>query len=253
MVNFVGRLFVILVFALSLMLFSVALAVYVNHVPWKSSNRDQPGLIDRLEASTKEAALARSLAEERYNRAFSELVQVEQQRAQRMAFYRYTLDVMKTGRDAQGQTVATPVYDVKLGPDGLMPIQFPRPEADVVRTGNGVPLPALETLEKQLALRNEELLAEKAKVEQLQRQLADLTTQMQGDGAQIVGLIRQKEIQAEARLRALAQQEYLKPELANRFAEATIMLKREAELRRRVEGGAGAATAQTRSVPMNRP
>jgi hypothetical protein len=57
-------------------------------------------------------------------------------------------------------------------------------------------------------------------------------------------LIRQKEIQVDAKLRVIAEQERLKPELANRFAETTIMLKREAELRRRLQER-GAATAST--------
>lgn len=247
MFTFIGRLFVLLVFAMSLFVFAGALAVYVNHVPWKSTNREQPGVIDRLESRIREAGAARMAAEERYRKAFSELAQVEQQRAQRLAFYQKKLERMRTGLDEQGQMVATPVEEVKPGADGLIPLQLQGGDADVIRS-RGEPLQALAILEKQLALRNEELLAEKGKMEQLQKQLADLTTQMQGDGGDVVGLIRQKEIQVEARQKALAQQEHLKPELANRFAQATIILKREAELRRRLNELGAPTTAKSVSA-----
>jgi hypothetical protein len=171
------------------------------------------------------------------------LTQIEQQRVQRLAFYASILEIMKTGRDAQGRAVANPVREFKPGPDGLISLQGAA-NAEVVRGPDNSPLQALQQYENQLALRNEELISIKAKGEQILRQLADLTKQMQGDGAQVVGLIRQKEIQVDAKLRVIAEQERLKPELANRFAETTIMLKREAELRRRLQER-GAATAST--------
>ncbi len=244
MITFIGRLFVLAVFALSLLVFAGALGVYVNHVPWKSSNREQPGIIDRLEARIKEAALARTAAEERYLKAFGELAVVEQQRVARQVFYQRKLELVKTGVGEDGQPVPAPIHELKPGPDGMIPMQLVGNEAESLKS-RGQPLQALAVLERQLALRNEELLAEKAKVEQLQKQLADLTTQMQGDGANVVGLIRQKEIQVEARRKALAQQEYLKPEIANRFAMATIILKREAGLRRRLNELNSATTAKT--------
>jgi hypothetical protein len=240
MVNTLGKLFVFLVFVFSLGFLALAIGVYANHLTFKSKDKNQPGIIDKLETRIQNQAFGRDRAKARYNAAYKELADVEMIRGQRQAFYAAKIEMLRSGKDEKGQPVNTPVYVMQPGPDGFIPMKMVGDQNEIMQV-RGQPLQALATYHQKLAGLQMEIVAEQANIDRLQNELAALTLQMQGGqdptmpGRIVVGLIEQKAVQADARVRAINSQEFLKPALANRFAEAVILLKREKALRQRLE------------------
>jgi hypothetical protein len=239
MVNTLGKAFVFLVFVFSLGFLALAIGVYANHLTFVSKDKNLPGIIDKLETRIKNQAVGRDRAKARYNAALNELVIVEQTRSQRQQFYAAKIEMLRSGKDDKGNVVNTPVFDLKPGPDGLIPMKMVGDANDVIQV-RGQPLQSLAYYHQQLAARQKDVIDEQARIDTLQAQLAALTLEMQGGvnpatNQMVVGLIEQKAVQAEAKVRAINSQEFLKPSLANRFSEAVILLKREKELRRRLE------------------
>lgn len=245
MINFVGRLFVVLMFAASIGALALAISVYANHVDLIKGTPAQPSVLERHQAKIKELAYARDRSMERYNAAYSELGQSENLRVARQRFYDEKYALLRTGKNFQGQALPTPVYDLEIDPATNMVVPRLVPaNANLLIQVRGEPLKPLDEYQIVIAARNKDILDELAKIKQAQESLARLAAEMQGT-ANVPGLIRKKEIMADARVRAMAQQEFLKPALANRFAEATMALEREQDLRRRLGqlGGAGGRNA----------
>jgi len=251
MINFVGRLFVLLVFVFSLGFLALAVGVYANHLNFKSKDvKNNPGIIDKLEEQIKQQAYARDRAKARYDLSYTELQKQEDLRRQRQNIYVARLETLTTGKDDKGNVLPAPVVGLVIGADGLVDL---RAEGQPIMV-RGQPLQALVFYQQQLAARHKDITDEQAKVDEQQALLASLSLQMQGGpnpmdpNRPIVGLIRQKEIMTEGRNRAIAQREYLKPLLANRYGEAVIVLKREKELRERLgqpeKTGTGRAEGQ---------
>jgi hypothetical protein len=238
MVNFIGRLFVMLLFCGSMMLLALSIGLYANHVSWKSASRDTPGVMDKLQARIGERAYGRDRAVERYNFAYNVLGQVEADRARRQYYHQAKFAMLLTGKDEKGELQPTPAYQLEFEPGtdvpggNLLMIRM-IPANNLVIQARGEPLRSQQAMQTALATRNREILDLQANIQKLQRDLAALTDEMQGT-ADKPGLIRRKEIMADARVRAINQQEFLKPALANRFAEATLALEREQDLRRRL-------------------
>lgn len=235
MVNFIGRFFVLLMFSFSLLFLALSIGVYANHVDWKNPSKDNPGVVDQIEKKIGELAYARDRAVERYGFAYNTLGQVENERAVRQLYQSVKYNMLKTGKDDQGQVVATPVYPLEFdNATGLLQLRLIPADPNSAIQVRGQPLRSLEAYQMALAARHKDILDITARISSLQDQLAKQTDIMQGS-PNVPGLIRQKEIMVEARQRTIDEQEYLKPTLANRFAEATLWLEREQDLRKYVQ------------------
>ncbi len=230
MINTVGKAFVFLVFVFSLGFLALAIGVYANHLTFKSKDKNQPGIIEKLETKIANQAFGRDRARARYDAGYKELANVEMIRAQRQAFYTAKIEMLRSGKDDKGNQVNTPVYVMQPGPDGMIPMKMVGDPNEIIQV-RGQPLQSLAYYHQQLAARQKDIIDEQAKIDQLQKDLAALNDQMEGP----TGLIAQKALQADARVRAINSQEFLKPSLANRFAEAVVLLKREKGLRQRLE------------------
>jgi hypothetical protein len=229
MVNTLGKAFVFLVFVFSLGFLALAIGVYANHLTFKSKDKNQPGIIDKLETKIANQAYGRDRAKARYDGAYKELANVELVRGERQQFYAAKIEMLRSGM-ANGKPVNTPVFDLKPGPDGLVPMKLVGDAGEVIQV-RGQPLQSLAYYHQQLAARQKDVIDEQANIEKLQKDLAALNDQMEGQ----TGLIAQKALQADAKVRAINSQEFLKPSLANRFSEAVMLLKREKALRQRLE------------------
>src|SRR2546423_3899142 len=116
--------------------------------------------------------------------------------------------MLQTGKDEKGIVLRAPVFVMKPKQDGFVEMKMIGDQNDVIQI-RGQPLQALAYYQQQLAARHKDIIDEQGKIDELQKQLAALTDEMQGPK----GLIVQKAIQVDARIRAVAQQEYLKPSL----------------------------------------
>jgi hypothetical protein len=230
MTNILGRLFVLLVFTFSLGFLALAVGVYANHLTFKGKTKDKPGIVDALQERINQQAYARDRAKARYDAAYKDLANVELLRSERQKFYAAKLEMLQTGKDEKGNIVQAPVFVLKPKADGFVEMKMIGDPADVVQF-RGLPLEALAVYQQRLATLHTSIIQEQDKIDGLQKKLADLTNEMQGP----TGLIAQQAFQVEARTRTIVQQEFWKPMLANRFAEATMLLKREKELRQRLE------------------
>jgi len=233
MVNFIGRLFVMLTFCGSMLFLALAIGVYANHVNWKSAKKDDPGVVDKLMTKIGEVAYSRDKAVARYNAAFAELGNAEATRRQRLYFYDVKYKMLQTGKDEKGVLQPTPVYRLETDQSGSVVIRMVPADPTFVIQERGEPLLSQQAYLSALAARAKEIADEQTKVETLQTELANLTDVMEGKPNQ-PGLIRQKEIMVVAKVKAMSEQEFLKPFLANRFAEATMALEREQDLKRRL-------------------
>jgi hypothetical protein len=232
--NFVGKLFVMLTFAGSLVFLALAIGVYSNHVEWKGKDpKAAPGIVDRAQQKIDKLAYSRDRALARYAQAYSEVGKLEPERALRKLFYQAKFDMLSTGKDDKGNPVATPVQALEFDKQGVVQVRLIGGPATNLEFRGG-PLLTLELVNQQRVAADKRILEEVAKIEAFQTELEALTVAMQG-GPNTVGLIKEKEIQVDARKRAVEQQEFLKPTLTNRYSEAVLLLKREAGLRKRLE------------------
>jgi hypothetical protein len=85
------------------------------------------------------------------------------------------------------------------------------------------------------AVVNKTIADTQTKIKQFQDQLTALTLDVQGVPGNVLrpGLIKLRELQEDAKLRAMDEQEFLKPFLANRYGEAVLLIKRQQALLQR--------------------
>jgi hypothetical protein len=232
--NTLGKLFVIATFSMSLLFLALAIGVYSNHIQWtKETQAAQKSILEKTQAKINEMAYSRERATARYRTAYESLVRIEALRAQRKAFYDVKFEILKSGKDAKGQPVPNPVQELEMDKDGVVEMKPIGAPSTIIQI-RGTPLLPLDAAENKLAALNKQILAEQEQITALQNQLKKLTTDMQG-GPNEPGLIKEQEIQVDAKKRVIDEQENLKPILANRYGEAVLLLKREAALRKRLE------------------
>ncbi len=234
--NTLGKIFVFFTFGLSLFLLAFAIGIYSNHIVWgkdTETKREQLSMVERLQQKIDQLSLSRERATARYQQDFAAVGQIEQEKKDRRAFYESKFELLKTGKDSKGEPVQNPVQQLQIDKQGNVELKLTGP-ADLVVQVRGTPLlPSQAAIEKLAAL-DKQISAETKLISDLQDKLKELTDVMQG-GPNAPGLIRQQEIQVDARKRAIDEQENLLPTLANRYSEAVLLLKREAALRKRLE------------------
>jgi hypothetical protein len=246
----VGKLFVVFVFGLSLFMLACSIGVYSVSVKWmmspeeksklKSANAEtkreilqkQAGIVDRLQDRIDELAFARDRVDYRYEQGYKSIDLGEIKRKQRQDFYQAKLNLLKTGKDAAGQAVANPVQKLEI--DANREVITNLIGKDLI-SQRGVPLMAYQTYLESLAVANKSVQETQTAIAKAQTDYAALTDQVQGlpGNVQQPGLIKLRELQVDARLRAIAEQEFLKPFLANRYGEAVLLLKRQQALLQR--------------------
>ena len=234
--NVLGKLFVFATFTASLLFLALAIGVYSNHIQWGKDTQTKQEQLSKVEALLEKIAqltFSRERATARYGQAFQAIALAESEQKQRREFYDAKLELLKTGKDSKGQVVPNSVQQLDFDKQGMVVVKL-MGAADLVVQVRGTPLLPTEAALAQIASLTKQMGDEEKQIVAYQEQLKDLTTVMQG-GPNTPGLIREQEIQVEARLRAIDEQENLKPTLANRYSEAVLLLKREAALRKRLE------------------
>jgi hypothetical protein len=233
--NALGKVFVFATFTMSLLFLALAIGVYSNHLQWgkdTQTKQEQLSLVEKLQEKINQLSYSRDRATARYSQSYQGIVQIEATRKERKEFFDAKYDLLKTGKD-KGQVVQNPVQQLEFNKQGMVELKMLGSPESVIQVRGAALLPADEAQNK-LASLTKQMGEEEKQITALQEQGKELTNVMQG-GPNAPGLIRDQEIQVEARKSAIGEQENLKPTLANRYSEAVLLLKREAALRKRLE------------------
>jgi len=215
--------------------------VYANHINWEASIKDEATKI-------KDFSAQRDRAEYRYGQAYKRLGNDEGYRPQHQALYDQKLALTRTGEGANGAAVTEVEYNPQSGAlnvVGSKPVQF-----------RGESVAAYAPLQAELEKYNQQkdnpvmlglIPTEQKNIKGLLDKYTALTLEINGDGGMVRGLRRERELQDEAKAKAIAETEFLKPMLANRYAETVLLLKRQNSLtaRKAELDKAGVAAAAT--------
>jgi hypothetical protein len=248
-----GKLFVLCVFAFSLFCLACSIGVYSVRTKWmmppdeknKLKSAASPearheilyssgGIVDRLQDRIEDLAFARDRVEYRYTQNSQLMFAAEQNRGQRQFYYKAKLDLLKTGKDEKGQLVAAPVQALDYDPATKQVITTTLLGRNPI-VSHGAPLLSFDAYQSSAAVVDKNINDTLAAIKQSQEKLAALTEDVQGlaGDVQRPGLRKLIELQEDAKLRAMDEQEYLKPFLANRYGEAVLLLKRQQALLQR--------------------
>src|SRR5262249_3120909 len=203
--TFIGKLFVLTTFVLSLLFLALALGVYVNHLPWHADQKQ--GIVEKLQTKIEQHAYSAEKGSAKYQENFNLLARRENKRKARQQYYAVAYEQLRTGKDAQGADAVPPIPELIKDADGDI-VYGKNPVKSKVITGaapeDAALLPQI-SYAKEIATVNKQIAEERVTIAQRQKQLADLTTVMQGE-KETPGLIRDKETQVDARKPAENQQ-----------------------------------------------
>jgi hypothetical protein len=232
-----GKAFVLLQFVGSTMLLGVIAFGIYPHRNNPTAKIEQGGklqsTIERYDARIKdELASGRDRAEQRFREAEVYLRTVEAQRPVRQQLYDLKLAIARTGLDQKGNRVAQPVTKIEYDQNGL--VKFANVPAIQHR---GVDARSYQEIIDALAALHRNIPGNPmlGDIPALQRDIAQTISNYKERSLEILGdpqrdvrgLRREKELQEEAKAAAVRQQEYLKPLLANRYAETLLLLQRQ--------------------------
>lgn len=257
----IGKLFVVLCFALSLFILAWSIGFYFSRVKWemlpaeksafqnatadkKRSLAATAGVIDRLQDRIQDLAFARDRVEYRYRQYAQMMADAETKRAQRLYWYQSKMKLARTGVDDKNQPVNDPIQALERDKDGIE-IAVASLIGKSVISSRGVPLKSYDAFIKDLARNHGETERAQVATNAALVRFAQLTEDIQGLGsAEKPGLVRMKALQDDAKVRAIAEQEFLKPFLANRYGEAVLVMKRQQLLMDRKKELDSAGTAK---------
>ncbi len=234
-----GKTFVFLQFMLSICLLGLGVGVYSNHIDWEAEIKGHAKRISDL-------AGERDRAEARWNEATARLVRNESELPFRKKLFDQKLALIANGppdKTAPGPAVTELLY-VK-SPEHALPYFTNDP--GILNVTGGKPVQnrgadvqfyakIQEDLEHYNARKPDQPVTgliplEQDRIAKLQVDYAKLTEEINGNqGINLNGLRKDRELQEIAKAKALEEQEFLKPMLANRYAETVLLLKRQNSL-----------------------
>lgn len=251
--TFLGKLAVLFQAALSLLFLALAVGVYTQRVNWPNTTTETgskiAGRVELLQEKIKKLAVSRDDADYRYFTNRKEVAAREAERPGRQKWYADAIAGVKTGKSADGSKDMTPPVVIIPGPgaNGLFDIaKATDPFKLVAEVGKGeVEAKSLAEyakefaeITKNIAAKQEEYLALIAEEKRLTADIVGGTYTIKKDGEEVEvnvpkGLRKLLAEQLDFAARSKDEQEALMPEVANRWAEAQLQLKRKATLEAR--------------------
>jgi hypothetical protein len=235
-----GKLLVYFNIIASIGLMMLAISVYAGRLDWNSrSPTGGEKIVGKIEANKKridELAFARDRAEMRWFQAYSDLVTAEGQRPLRQIWFAKQLEIIRSGK-LDGNAVNPPVQQLEYAGGQL---SFERPSGRAPVVFRDAPLKDIASLTELKRLREKDTVTQQAEIDRLIQEHKKLTADLNGlpqVGAQVdlrtVGLYKLRDFQVQAKQGYVQQQEDLKPLLANAYAEAQSLLRRQIALQSR--------------------
>jgi hypothetical protein len=248
----IGKVLVYVTVLLSGLFLAFAVAVYSQRLPWftytPEGGEKVVGIIDQAREEMARIIEARNLAEVRWAANANRLQALDRLVPQRRAFYANTLKAMTDGTDSAGMAVRIPVQQFPKDEDrdGLADLK----PTDVAVKINDADALALKAYAREIDARQADIKALQDEFVKLVDEEKKLTEKLNGytaDGMMVKGLRQLLAEQEDFARRLRDEQDHLQPQLANRWAEAQLLLKRNALLEARKAELKKAATATAAS------
>lgn len=237
----VAKWFIFLNLVVSIVLASWAMGIYTQRIEWgpKAATADRAaGELAKRNEEIKRYQEARTRSEARFDTNAQALAALERRRAEDVAWYAKELRDLETAPTA----VKTLLYDrgqLRLDANG-------RPALEEYKNDAGQAVPGVQALNKQYAQLQGEITAEMQALDQLVKEAKTLTEQINGDGMTRRGLRAELAAEQQARRESLQEQDYLEPLRYNRQVDTELLLKRQKQLKTRLQELQG-SSAVTRS------
>jgi hypothetical protein len=253
--NFLGKLAVLLQTALSLLFLTVAFGIYSQRINYPTISTDTGkviGIVETLQDELKKSVEPRNVADSRFFAARKQLAALEAERPGRLGWYKDTLSGIATGKSVDGTEMTPAVTELEKEDPATRLIPLKRDTAYTIR---GKPALSLQGYDDEMKKAAAEV---KAQQERTIRLIADekrLTVEINGGTYTVQENGEDKDVTVAKGLRRLLgeqeefaghsrdEQEALLPQLANRWAEAQLQLKRKATLEARREELVGGSAA----------
>src|SRR5262245_29974372 len=115
MITIIGKSFVLTTFVLSILFLAVAIGLYANHMPWHTQEQ-KPGIVEKLKKQIEDHAYSEARARDVYQGNYNLLGASEVKRVSRQRFYQEKYELVKSGKDPQGQVVNPAVFELEFIP-----------------------------------------------------------------------------------------------------------------------------------------
>jgi hypothetical protein len=222
-----GKIFVFVNVIVALGLLAATAVLIKERLQWNSVPEKQAkGIVDEYRDQIKNLAEARDRADAKWLIASQALLKNESQRPVNQAWYDDQMLIAKTGRDKKGQQVNPPVVVF------AQPLNFKR-EGQPPLQVRGQNARELDYYTQTINARQKEIFTQQDAVKNAQQQFEQLSRDLDREDLANRGVYMMQRAQRDAKERAIAEQEFIKPLLANRYSELVLALKREQILSRR--------------------
>ncbi|HLW67108.1 MAG TPA: hypothetical protein VKS79_17470 [Gemmataceae bacterium] len=222
-----GKIFVFLNVIVALGLLAATAVVIKERVQWNSIPEKQlKGEVDKYRDQIKDLAEARDRAEAKWNTANTALFNNEKLRPANQDFYEEQMLIAKTGKDKKGQPVNPPVVVF------AQPLNFKRQGQPPLQV-RGQPARELKYYTETIIARQREIFKQQEAVAAAQQEYEALSRRLDQEKLDDRGIYMMQRSERDAKERAIAEQDFIKPLLANRYSELVLALKREQILSQR--------------------
>ena len=216
-----GKIFVFVNVVVALGLLAATAVLIKERLQWNSVPEKQTkGIVDEYRDQIKSLAEARDRADAKWLAASTTLLNNERQRPINQAWYEEQILIARTGKDKKGQPVNPPVLVFN------QPLNFKR-EGQPPLQVRGQNARELDFYTQTIIARQGEIFRQQEAVARAQMEYEALNRKLDREDLNDRGVYMMQRAQRDAKERAISEQEFIKPMLANRYSELVLALKRE--------------------------
>jgi hypothetical protein len=222
-----GKIFVFVNVVVALGLLAATAVLIKERLQWNSIPEKQTkGIVDEYRDQIKNLADARDRAEAKWLNANQTLIKNESQRPVNQGWYDDQILTARTGKNKLGQPVNPPVVVF------AQPLNFNRQGQPALQV-RGQNARELDYYTQTIIVRQREIFAQQQQVAAAQKEYEELSRKLDREDLNDRGVYMMQRSERDAKARAIAEQDFIKPLLANRYSELVLALKREQILSQR--------------------
>lgn len=225
---FIGKTFVMLFTMASITLLLWATMLYTQRVHWTSTTPETKGIIQKSETEIKNYQMAAHLAQYRWSRNYSTIVNLEgNEKYPRRDFYVEMISTIRTGRNTAGMVSATPAAQMVFdNATGYLDIR-PTTQRPAYQFRAGVDGQSIAQYTQALATTFEAIEMEQVQNQKYLMERKIVNDEIVGTVDPFVkGLRLQINEQNDIAKSAVAEADYIASFVTNRSAESVLLIKR---------------------------
>ena len=227
MITTFGKVFVFINVVVALGLLAATAVLIKERLQWNPPEKQtKGGIVSEYAEQIKNLAEARDRAEAKWRTANKAMIEAEELRPVNQYFYEDQLLIARTGRNKKNQQVNPPVVVFS------QPVNFKRETLPPVQV-RGQNARELVFYTETISARQKQIYGQQLEVKRLQEEYERLDRELDREDLANKGVYLMQRIQRDAKERAISEQDFIKPALANRYSELVLALKREQILSKR--------------------